>query len=115
MLAALYAVVCYPVSGILWCWHQLFGAFLDPAGGASWALAVVFLVLTLRALLVRLALAQLRSTRALQGVQPEIRRYARSTLTTGAGWPPRCSACSASTASARSAAVCRRWPRCLCS
>jgi hypothetical protein len=35
MLAALYAVVCYPVSGILWCWHQLFGAFLDPAGGAS--------------------------------------------------------------------------------
>ena len=73
MLAALYAVVCYPVSGILWCWHQLFGAFLDPAGGASWALAVVFLVLTLRALMLRLALAQLRSTRALQGVQPEIR------------------------------------------
>lgn len=73
MLASLYAVICYPVSGILWCWHQFFGSFLDPAGGASWALAVVFLVLTLRALLVRLALAQLRSTRALQGVQPEIR------------------------------------------
>ena len=73
MLAALYAVVCYPVSGILWCWHQLFGTFLDPAGGASWALAVVFVVLTLRVLMLRLALAQLRSTRALQGVQPEIR------------------------------------------
>jgi YidC/Oxa1 family membrane protein insertase len=73
MLAALYAVVCYPVSGILWCWHQFFGSFLDPTGGASWALAVVFLVLTLRALMLRLALAQLRSTRALQGVQPEIR------------------------------------------
>lgn len=73
MLAALYALVCYPVSAILWCWHRAFGAVLDPAGGLSWALAVVFLVFTLRLLLVRLALVQLRSGRALAGLQPEIR------------------------------------------
>jgi len=73
MLASLYALVCYPVSAILWCWHHAFGAVLDPAGGLSWALAVVFLVLTLRVLLVRLALVQLRSGRALAGLQPEIR------------------------------------------
>ena len=35
------------------------GTVLDPAGGASWALAVVLLVFTVRALLVPLALAQL--------------------------------------------------------
>ena len=45
MLASLYALVCYPVSTILWCWHRAFGAVLDPAGGLSWALAVVFVVL----------------------------------------------------------------------
>jgi YidC/Oxa1 family membrane protein insertase len=73
MLAFLYALVCYPVSAILWCWYRAFGAVLDPAGGLSWALAVVFLVLTLRVLLVRLALVQLRSGRALAGLQPEIR------------------------------------------
>jgi YidC/Oxa1 family membrane protein insertase len=73
MFSTLYAVVCYPVSAILWFWHQLFGAVLDPGGGASWALAVVFLVVTLRVLLVRLALTQLRSARAMARVQPEIR------------------------------------------
>jgi YidC/Oxa1 family membrane protein insertase len=73
MLADLYALVCYPVSAILWCWHRAFGAVLDPADGLSWALAVVFLVLTLRVLLVRLTLVQLRSGRALTAVQPEIR------------------------------------------
>ncbi len=72
MLAPLYALVCYPVSALLWTWHRLSGAVLDPAGGASWALAVVFLVLTLRALLIPLALAQLRSARAMAGLQPQI-------------------------------------------
>ena len=73
MLASLFALVCYPVSTILWCWHRAFGAVLDPAGGLSWALAVVFVVLTLRMLLVRLALVQLRSGPALAGLEPEIR------------------------------------------
>jgi hypothetical protein len=39
------------VSGVMWCWHQLFGFLLGPASGAAWALSVVFLVLTLPALL----------------------------------------------------------------
>lgn len=73
MLASLYALACYPVSAILWFWYRLAGTVLDPAGGASWALAVVLLVFTLRALLVPLALTQLRSARAMARVQPEIR------------------------------------------
>ena len=44
-------VVYYPVSAILWFWHQIFGHLLDPAGGVAWALAVAFLVFTLRLVL----------------------------------------------------------------
>ncbi len=73
MLAPLNALVCYPVSAILWFWYRLAGTVLDPAGGASWALALVLLVFTLRALLIPLALAQLRSARAMARIQPEIR------------------------------------------
>ncbi|HEV7656445.1 MAG TPA: membrane protein insertase YidC [Mycobacteriales bacterium] len=72
MLAPLYALVSYPVSAILWFWYRLAGTVLDPGGGASWALAVVLLVLTLRVLLVPLARAQLRSGRAMAALQPQI-------------------------------------------
>jgi YidC/Oxa1 family membrane protein insertase len=72
--------VYYAVSGVMWCWHQLFGLLLGPASGAAWALSVVFLVLTLRALLIRPFLAQLRSGRAMQAIAPQMtelrKRYA---------------------------------------
>jgi YidC/Oxa1 family membrane protein insertase len=71
VLASLYALVSYPVSAILWFWYRLAGGALGP--GAAWALAVVLLVFTLRALLLPLALAQLRSARAMARLQPEIR------------------------------------------
>lgn len=61
-------VVCFPVSAVLWCWHEI----LAPAGDLSWAPAVALLVFTLRALLVRLALRQLRAARALQATGPRI-------------------------------------------
>jgi YidC/Oxa1 family membrane protein insertase len=66
-----YDVVCFPVSAILRGWHDLFGPLLGSS--AAWPLAVVFLVFTLRALLVRLALGQLRATRAMQAAQPRFR------------------------------------------
>ncbi|MHA6626045.1 membrane protein insertase YidC [Pseudonocardia sichuanensis] len=64
--------VYYAVSGVMWCWHQLFGLLLGPASGAAWALSVVFLVLTLRALLVRPFLAQVRSGRAMRALAPQL-------------------------------------------
>jgi YidC/Oxa1 family membrane protein insertase len=60
------------VSGVMWCWHQLFGLLLGPASGAAWALSVVFLVLTLRALLIRPFLAQVRSARVLRELTPQL-------------------------------------------
>ena len=46
--------IYYPVSFILWCWHWVFGHVFGESSGIAWALAVVFLVFTLRALLFKL-------------------------------------------------------------
>lgn len=62
----------FAVSGVMWCWHQLFGFLLGPASGAAWALSVVFLVLTLRALLIRPFLAQVRSGRVMRELAPQL-------------------------------------------
>jgi YidC/Oxa1 family membrane protein insertase len=64
--------VYFVVSGVMWCWHQLFGFLLGPASGAAWALSVVFLVLTLRALLIRPFLAQMRSARVMRELAPQL-------------------------------------------
>ncbi|GAA1280869.1 membrane protein insertase YidC [Pseudonocardia aurantiaca] len=71
-MSSLVDPVYFAVSGVMWCWHQLFGLLLGPASGAAWALSVVFLVLTLRALLIRPFLAQLRSGRAMQAIAPQV-------------------------------------------
>ena len=68
--------IYYPVSAILWFWHKVFGEvpFLGPNHGLTWALAVVFLVFTLRALLFRPFVSQVRSMRKMQEFAPEIRK-----------------------------------------
>jgi YidC/Oxa1 family membrane protein insertase len=68
--------IYYPVSAILWFWHKVFGAipFLGPDHGLTWALAVVFLVFTLRALLFKPFVSQVRSMRKMQELGPEIKK-----------------------------------------
>jgi YidC/Oxa1 family membrane protein insertase len=66
--------IYYPVSFILWCWHQVFGWLIDPASGIAWALAVVFLVFTLRALLFKPFVSQVRSMRKMQQFAPEMQK-----------------------------------------
>ena len=53
----------YPVSAILWFWHTVFAVPFGAASGLAWVLAVAFLVFTVRALLLRPALGQLRTAR----------------------------------------------------
>ncbi len=55
-------------------WHTLFSTFLDPAGGITWALSIVLLVVTIRVLLFRLFVKQVKSQRAMQEIQPEIQK-----------------------------------------
>ncbi|MGI8416382.1 MAG: membrane protein insertase YidC [Nakamurella sp.] len=64
--------ILYPVSAILWFWHAIFGSLLGPANGFGWALAVFFLVFTVRSLLIRPALRQLRSARVAQRLAPQL-------------------------------------------
>jgi YidC/Oxa1 family membrane protein insertase len=64
--------IYYPVSFILWVWHKAFGYLLGESSGIAWALAVVFLVFTLRALLYKPFVSQVRSMRKMQEFQPEI-------------------------------------------
>jgi YidC/Oxa1 family membrane protein insertase len=65
--------VYYPVSGIMWLWYKLFGLLLGPSNFFAWALSVMFLVFTLRAVLYRPFVRQIRTTRKMQELQPQIK------------------------------------------
>jgi len=65
--------VYYPVSWIMWAWYKLFAALLGPSNFFAWALSVMFLVFTLRALLYKPFVRQIRTTRQMQELQPQIK------------------------------------------
>jgi len=65
--------VYYPVSWIMWAWYKLFAALLGPSSFFAWALSVMFLVFTLRALLYKPFVRQIRTTRQMQELQPQIK------------------------------------------
>lgn len=69
--------IYYPVSGILWVWHTVFGFILGDGpvtGGISWALSVVFLVFSLRLILFKPFVHQVKSMRKMAEFQPEIKK-----------------------------------------
>jgi YidC/Oxa1 family membrane protein insertase len=66
--------IYYPVSFILWCWHWVFGHVFGESSGFAWALAVVFLVFTLRAILFKPFVGQVRSMRKMQEFAPELQK-----------------------------------------
>jgi YidC/Oxa1 family membrane protein insertase len=69
-----FSFILYPVSAILWFWHKVFGFVLSPDNGFAWALSIFFLVFTLRLLLIKPALSQLRSGRKMQQFQPQLQK-----------------------------------------
>ncbi|WP_433561874.1 membrane protein insertase YidC [Nocardia sp. CA-151230] len=69
--------IYYPVSAVLWLWHTAFASLLGATSGLAWVLAIVFLVMTLRALLIRPFIAQLKFSRALAEMQPQIQEIKR--------------------------------------
>lgn len=70
----MFDIFLYPVSAILWFWHTTFGSVLSPDSGASWVLAIVFLVFTLRVILVKPALSALRAGRRTQELAPQLKK-----------------------------------------
>ncbi|WP_280268728.1 membrane protein insertase YidC [Nocardia wallacei] len=65
--------VYYPVSAVLWLWHTGFATVLGDASGLAWVLAIVFLVVTVRVALIRPFLAQVRFSRTMAVLQPQLR------------------------------------------
>ena len=70
-------VLYYPVSAVMWVWHTLFALVLGPSSGVAWALSVVFLVLTLRTLMIRPFLAQMRSAQTMRVLSPQLAELRR--------------------------------------
>ena len=65
--------IYYPVSGIMWLWYKLFAFVMGPSNFFTWALSVMFLVFTLRAILYKPFVRQIRTTRQMQELQPQIK------------------------------------------
>jgi YidC/Oxa1 family membrane protein insertase len=63
----------YPVSAIMWLWYKAFAFVLGPSSFFAWTLSVMFLVFTLRAILYHPFVRQIRTTRQMQELQPQIK------------------------------------------
>ncbi|MEJ5997979.1 membrane protein insertase YidC [Corynebacterium sp. H130] len=62
--------VYWPISVVLWFWHKVFSLVLSPDSGITWVLAIIFLTFTIRILLVKPTMDQMRSGRKMQEMQP---------------------------------------------
>jgi YidC/Oxa1 family membrane protein insertase len=63
----------YAVSGVLLVWHKIFSAVLPEDSGWTWALSIVGLTVTIRTLLIPLFVRQIKSSRNMQLLQPQIK------------------------------------------
>jgi YidC/Oxa1 family membrane protein insertase len=57
----------------MWGWYKAFAFVLGPSNFFAWALSVMFLVFTLRAILYKPFVRQIRTTRQMQELQPQIK------------------------------------------
>ncbi|WP_296666432.1 membrane protein insertase YidC [Demequina sp.] len=63
------------VANIMVIWHQIWEFLgLDPASGVTWALSIVGLVVTIRAALIPLFVKQIKASRAMQMIAPDLKK-----------------------------------------
>ena len=67
------APLYYVISVVMVGFHSLFSTFLDPAGGAAWALSIIGLTLVIRMALIPLFVKQIKSSRNMQLIQPKVK------------------------------------------
>lgn len=65
--------IYYPVSAIMWVWYKAFAFLLGPTNFFAWTLSVMFLVFTLRAILYKPFVNQIRFSRQMQEMQPQMK------------------------------------------
>lgn len=66
--------IYYPVSFILWCWHKVFGFVFGPDNAIAWILGIVFLTFTVRGILFKPFVKQVRSMKKMQDFAPEVKK-----------------------------------------
>jgi len=63
------------VELVLMVWHQLFTwVGMDPAGGATWVLSIIGLVVVVRSALIPVTMRQIKSQRRMMEVAPELKK-----------------------------------------
>ncbi len=73
-IASLFSFITTPVSWIIVQFHTMYGALFGPDTGWAWGLSIVSLVVLIRICLIPLFVKQIKSTRGMQALQPEMKK-----------------------------------------
>ncbi|MFK4099553.1 membrane protein insertase YidC [Streptomyces sp. NPDC019531] len=73
-IASLFSFITTPVSWVIVQFHKMYGAIFGPDTGWAWGLSIVSLVILIRICLIPLFVKQIKSTRAMQTLQPEMKK-----------------------------------------
>lgn len=73
-IASLFSFITTPVSWIIVMFHKVYGVIFGPDTGWAWGLSIVSLVIVIRICLIPLFVKQIKATRAMQTLQPEMKK-----------------------------------------
>ncbi|OIK05772.1 membrane protein insertase YidC [Streptomyces monashensis] len=73
-IASLFSFITWPVSWVIVQFHKMYGAIFGADSGWAWGLSIVSLVILIRICLIPLFVKQIKSTRAMQTLQPEMKK-----------------------------------------
>ncbi|MER7197959.1 membrane protein insertase YidC [Streptomyces sp. CB01635] len=73
-IAGFFSFITTPVSWVIVQFHSLYGAIFGPDTGWAWGLSIVSLVILIRICLIPLFVKQIKATRAMQTLQPEMKK-----------------------------------------
>ncbi|MGR8009548.1 membrane protein insertase YidC [Streptomyces hypolithicus] len=73
-IASLFSFITTPVSWVIVQFHTMYGALFGPDTGWAWGLSIVSLVVLIRICLIPLFVKQIKSTRGMQALQPEMKK-----------------------------------------
>ncbi|MFE7273331.1 membrane protein insertase YidC [Streptomyces sp. NPDC057623] len=73
-IASLFSFITTPVSWVIVQFHKVYGAIFGENTGWAWGLSIVSLVILIRICLIPLFVKQIKATRAMQTLQPEMKK-----------------------------------------
>ncbi|GAA3819039.1 membrane protein insertase YidC [Streptomyces chiangmaiensis] len=73
-IASLFSFITTPVSWVIVQFHSVYGEIFGPDTGWAWGLSIVSLVILIRICLIPLFVKQIKATRAMQTLQPEMKK-----------------------------------------